>query len=120
MAVNHDHTTCPNDETVSKLVSAVWINGHPRGSLMTRMAAVEKQGEDNSSDIVSILAKLDELPTRILKIVLTISLLVGALITILDFLGPSLRKTMGLAAHVSTTWLAQSPAIDAGNFPRKP
>jgi hypothetical protein len=81
----HEERIRTIDEKSDKAYAAIFVNGHPKGSLMTRAAR-------NEEDIQRILDKVDKLPNTIL----TYLLIAGSLLVILQFLGPSIRKAMGM------------------------
>lgn len=109
-AANHGEHYCPPciheeqirsiKEDADKAYSALFVNGHPRGSIMTRTAR-------NEEDIQRILDKVDKLPNTIL----TYLLIAGALLVILQFLGPSIRKAMGMASRTPDTTLSENAIL---------
>lgn len=90
-------------EESASVYSAVFVNGNVRGSLMTRTAR-------NEEDIQRILDNVAALP----KTILTYLLIAGALLVVLQFLGPSIRKAMGMAFSVSPQVVA-SQSQNAGS-----
>lgn len=90
---------------LGKVFHAVFINGHKEGSLMSRMQNVEKSQAEMQKTIDGFLAKL----------LLYLSIF-ATLIAILTFLGPSIRKSMGMA-NIEQPVVAQT---DAGNQPHNP
>lgn len=87
--------------------NAIFVNGHPKGSLMVRMARTEDNQEGMEKKIDRMQETLDDLPSKLGKMVLLWLSIAVTLIGIMQFLGPSLRKTMGLAENPQPT-LAES------------
>lgn len=72
---------------------SIFINGHPNGSLMVRMANAEEKLAAQNHMLQEIKDGIDKLPKKLL---LWLSIL-AALIVILEFLGPSIQKTLKIA-----------------------
>lgn len=90
---------CLSAELMSKLHSvydAVFVNNHENGSLMARMTRVEdeliSQKEEYREDIEDIKKGLKDLPKKLL---LWLSILI-ALITLFNFLTPSIQKKLNM------------------------
>jgi len=87
------------------------VNGHQKGSVMVRMSNVEGQVEAFDEKLDRLQETLDTLPKK----VLTWLLIIGALIAVLQFLGPSMRKVMGMAASRAPIVFAnRAQSQDAG------
>jgi hypothetical protein len=72
--------------------SAVFINGHPKGSLMVRMAKIEDEQEHQDEMLKEIKQGIDDLPKK-LALWLTI---LATLIVIFQFLVPSIQKRLNM------------------------
>jgi hypothetical protein len=100
---------CISDEQLrnfEKTFSAVFINGHPRGSVMVRIANIESQQANQDEKLDEIKKGIDDLPKK-LFIWLSILTLFFGLVT---FLAPSLRKAMDLS-QAPTRDLSQDAKI---------
>jgi len=91
MTVDHDEK-CPHAEKVNQTWGAVFLNGHPKGSLMVRMSNVENTQANMDEKVDDLKKSFDQMGNKIL---LWLSIAV-ALIALLQFLGPSIRKAIGL------------------------
>lgn len=73
---------------------------------MSRIGLLETQQASTDEKLDRMIESLDNLPKKILQWLL----IIGALFTILQFIGPSIRKTIGLAStHVPFTFAAERP-----------
>ena len=70
---------------------------------MIRIASVERQGDENEAKFDELKKSIDELPKKIL----TWLLIFGSLLVVLQFLGPSIRKAMGMASMQAPSVLAR-------------
>lgn len=61
------------------------------------------------------LDRIDQMFEHLPKKILTYLLIFTALIALLEFLAPALRKTLGLAASHHTFYLGEAPKSDANN-----
>lgn len=71
---------------------AIFVNGHPKGSLMVRMSNVEIRQDGIDNQVQELKESFDNLAKKIL----TWLLIAGAVISLLQFLGPSIRKSVGM------------------------
>lgn len=82
---------------------------------MSRVGLLETQQASTDEKLDKMIESIDNLPKKILQWLL----IIGALVTLLQFIGPSIRKTIGLAStHVSPIYAIDKPQ-DAG-IPRQP
>lgn len=100
------------DQRGAHAYNAVYVNGHPNGSLMVRMAKVEERSEAMEDGIHEIKVAIDQMPKKLL-IWLTI---IATAIAIFEFLAPSIRKSIGMAdiapVAQSTDATAGQPVIE--------
>lgn len=89
------------EEKVEQSWSAIFVNGHPKGSLLVRISNVEagldSYEKNTDAKLDDIKKSVDELPKKML----TWLLIIGALIGILQFIGPSLRQGRACAILLS-------------------
>lgn len=82
---------------------------------MSRVSTLETQQASTDEKLDKMLESIDNLPKKLLQWLL----ILGALITLLQFIGPSIRKTIGMAVNrVPYTFAIDKPQ-DAG-IPRQP
>lgn len=108
--MNHDGE-CINNEAVGQgqqAYTALFVNGHPKGSVMVRMAAIEKEQETMNETLQRIEKGIDDLPKKLL----TWLLILSTFIAIVEFLGPSLRKTLNISEEHT-----EQIGLDARNPP---
>lgn len=98
---------CPHQDDVKQVYGAIFVNGHPKGSLMVRMASVESKADSIDQQFIELKTSIDRLP----RTILTWLLIMTALIGIFGFLAPSLRKMIGMAATTHQVKTADDAAV---------
>ena len=105
-------------EQAEKAFNAIFINGHQNGSLMVRMARNEEQLatmngtlEMIQADVKATKTTMDEFPGRLMRNLVLFLTFVTLLIGLIVFLGPSIRKSMGMSAYAPMTTAATDAAL---------
>jgi len=88
--------------------NSIFVNGNPKGSIMVRLSKIELEQEKTETSLEKLQRAIEELPGRLAKTILLWLSIAVALIALIEFLGPSLRKTVGLALTHSTEIVAQA------------